>query len=70
MKKKSRAEEYGVSESTYKEYLEKYDKKSAVFKKAERKKRAAAWKSWWKDNWIAFFSMLLSVIAVIVAILK
>lgn len=68
--KKSTAKERNISEYAYKKYVERYDKDAPVNIEKVRKERAAKRKEWWKTNWIALSSMLLSAIAVIIALLK
>lgn len=70
MNNKERAEKSGVSESAYKKYLEKYDPESPVNVKLARQKKTKAWKDWWAKNWIAFTAMMISLIALIVALVK
>lgn len=70
MKRVSRAEKYGVSERAYKEYFEKYDPCSPKNIESKRRAKNEKRKNWWANNWIAFASMIISIIAVVIALLK
>lgn len=70
MKKKSKAEQLGISEYAYKKYLEKYDKDAPANIKRVKKEKANARKEWWAQNWIAFSALVVAVISLIISLLK
>lgn len=49
--------------AAYKKYKEKYDPKSPANIKKEKERRAKRRKEWWANNWIAFSSLVVAVIA-------
>ena len=70
MKRVSRTEKYGVSEYAYKKYLKKRDPCAPENIEKKQREKAEKRKNWWANNWIAFASMIVSIIAVAIALLK
>ena len=58
------------SSPLYEKYLRKYDPKAPESKKKAKEERSRMRKLWWAQNWIAFFSLIVAVIALVVALLK
>lgn len=62
----------GIDKSSllYQKHLKKYDPKAPDNIAKAKKAKAESRRNWWAQNWIAFLSLVLAALALLVAILS